>query len=125
MSSDEEVLRFIAARFPTVWALELLLLLRRNGGSCSRVELVESLRASQLVIGNALDALEAVRLVSVDDECAVYTPANGAVDASIDRAEILYRRRPNAVCRAIVSARTGGAGARAFANAFKIRPKDE
>lgn len=123
MSSDDEVLRFISARFPTVWALELLLLLRRNGGRCSRLELVDSLRASELVIGNALTALEAVRLVSLEGDSAVYTPASEAVDASVDRAEILYRRRPNAVCRAIVSASTGSA--RAFANAFKIRPKDE
>jgi hypothetical protein len=48
-----------------------------------------------------------------------YCPANSAVEASIDRAENLYRRKPNAVFRAIVSAKTGGAIA--FADAFKLR----
>ena len=119
MSSDDEVLRFIAARFPTVWALELLLLLRRSGGTCTRSELIDRLRASDLVISSALAALEAVRLVSLDEDGAVYTPANDSVEAMIERAEILYRRRPNSVCRAIVAVRTSSA--RAFADAFKLR----
>jgi len=121
VSSDEEILRFIAARFPSVWALELLLLLRRQGGKCARADLVERLRASELVIANALDALMIARLVSIEDDYAEYTPANDAVEASVDRAEYLYHRRPNAVCRAIISARTGSVSA--FADAFKLRGK--
>lgn len=104
-----------------MWALELLLLLRRCEGKCARADLVDRLRASELVVSTALDALFAVRLVSIDGELVEYTPANDAVEASLDRAEYLYRRRPNAVCRAIVNTRVHSASA--FADAFKIRRK--
>lgn len=123
MSSDDETLRFIVARFPTVWALELLLMLKRSGEVSTRLELVDRMRASEVVVSNALAALEAVRLVSTDADHVTYTPSSDAVDASVERAEILYRRRPNAVCRAIVEART--TSARIFADAFKIRSKDD
>jgi hypothetical protein len=118
-NTDEETLRFVTASFPSVWALELLLALKRAGGKCARPELIEKLRASELVVSKALDALEAAGLVSVEGDGAVYLPANKGVEASVDRAEDLYRRRPNAVCRAIVSANVSGATA--FADAFRIR----
>lgn len=118
-NSDEETLRFVTASFPSVWALELLLALKQAGGRCARSELVERLRASELVVSKALAALEAAGLVSSDGEGACYAPANKAVEVSVERSEDLYRRRPNAVCKAIVSANLSGATA--FANAFRIR----
>ena len=117
--SDEQTLLFIAASFPSVWALELLFAVKRAGGQCTREELVGKLRASDLVVSKALDALEAAGIVSIGKDGAVYRPANKSVAASVDRAEDLYRRRPNAVCRAIVSASTSSANA--FAAAFKLR----
>lgn len=118
-SSDEETLRFITASFPSVWALELLLMLKRRDGSCARQDLIARLRGSEAVVSKALEALVAVGLVSMEGDEAVYVPANRGVEASVDRAEDLYRRRPNTVCRAIVRARTSGAAA--FAEAFKLR----
>ena len=117
--SDDETLRFIAANFPSVWALELLLALKRAGGRCTRQDLIEKLRASELVVSRALDGLDAAGLVSVEGDSAIYLPANSGVEAMIGRSEHLYRRRPNTVCRAIVSARTSSASA--FADAFKLR----
>ena len=118
-SSDEETVRFITASFPSVWTLELLLLLKRESGSWSRDDLVQRLRASEAVVSVALDALLAAGLVSVEGGNAMYRPANRAVEAIVDRAENLYRRRPNSVCRAIVEARTSSATA--FADAFRLR----
>lgn len=117
--SDDETLRFIAANFPSVWALELLLALNRAGGRCTRQDLIEKLRASELVVSRALDGLDAAGLVSMEGDSAIYLPANSGVEAMIGRSEQLYRRRPNTVCRAIVSARTSSASA--FADAFKLR----
>ena len=117
--SDEDTLRFIAASFPSVWALELLLALKRAGGRCTRQELIEKLRASELVVSKALEGLEAAGVVSIEADFANYLPANRSVEALIDRSEQLYRRRPNTVCRAIISARTSSASA--FADAFKLR----
>lgn len=117
--SDEDVLRFIAASFPSVWALELVLALRRERRPWSHEELVSTLRASDLVVNKALDALVAAGLASVDDGIAAYLPANRPIDECMDHVEQLYRSRPNAVRRKIISTRTSSAAA--FANAFRIR----
>ena len=66
-SSDEDVLRFIAASFPSVWALELLLVLKSERRAWAREELVATLRASELVVSKALDALVTAGLASIDD----------------------------------------------------------
>jgi hypothetical protein len=118
-SSDEDVLRFIAASFPSVWALELLLALRGERRLWTRRDLVTTLRASELVVSKALDALVIAGLASIEDDGAVYAPVNRDVEVSVGRVEKLYRTRPDAVRRAIVSA--GTSSATAFADAFKIR----
>jgi hypothetical protein len=118
-SSDEDVLRFIAASFPSVWALELLLTLRSERRIWTGQELLATLRASELVVSKALDALVIAGLASIEDDGAVYAPVNRDVEVSVDRVEKLYRTRPDAVRRAIVS--IGTSSATAFADAFKIR----
>jgi hypothetical protein len=118
-SSDEDVLRFIAASFPSVWALELLLTLRSERRIWTGQELLATLRASELVVSKALDALVIAGLASIEDDGAVYAPVNRDVEVSVDRVEKLYRTRPDAVRRAIVS--MGTSSATAFADAFKIR----
>lgn len=122
--SDEDVLQFIAASFPSVWALELLLALKREQRPWTREQLVAALRASDLVVSKALDALVAAGLASVDHEGALYCPANQDMDECMNRVEHLYQKRPNMVRRTIVSA--GTSSATAFANAFRFRrDKDE
>ena len=118
-SSDEDVLRFIAASFPSVWALELLLALKSEPRLWTSDELLTSLRASELVVSRALDALVAAGLASAEGEGARYQPVNSDVETWVDRTEQLYRTRPNKVRRAIVSASTSSAAA--FADAFKFR----
>jgi hypothetical protein len=117
--SDEEALQFIGATFPSVWALEVLLALRRERRAWSRSELVAALRASELVVSKALDALVAAGLASIEDECAAYGPVNRDIERRVDRIEQLYSTRPNSVRRAIISAATSNATA--FADAFKLR----
>ena len=116
---EESLLRFIAASFPSVWALELLLTLKSEPRAWSNGELVEKLRASELVVSKAIDALVSAGLASIESGGAVYLPVNDRVDADVQRAEQLYRTRPNAVRRAIVSAQSSSATA--FADAFKLR----
>jgi hypothetical protein len=116
---DDELLSFIASSFRSVWALELLLLLKSERRPWPRGELVSTLRASDLVVAHALDGLIAAGMVSVDDQGAAYAPANDQVDQSIDRVEQLYRSKPNAVRRAIIAA--SSTSATAFADAFKLR----
>jgi hypothetical protein len=116
---DDELFSFIASSFRSVWALELLLLLKSDRRAWARGELVTSLRASELVVSHALDGLVAAGIVSVDDSGASYTPANDKLAQCIDRVEQLYRTKPNAVRRAIIAASSSSAAA--FADAFKLR----
>ena len=118
-SSEDDVMRFIAASFPSVWALELLLALKSERRSWTRDELVQALRASELVVNKTLDALVAAGLATIAGEGAAYAPVNHDVEQCVEQVEQLYRSRPNKVRRAIVSASTSSAAA--FADAFKIR----
>ena len=120
--SDEDILRFLAASFPSVWALELLLAIKREPRPWPRDELVSTLRASDLVVSKALDALVAAGMVSIEEGGARYLPANPELGAEVERAEEFYRSRPNKVRRAIISA--SASSAVAFADAFKLR-RDE
>ena len=117
--SDEDVLKFVAASFSSVWALELVLTIRRDRRPWPVEELVSSLRASDLVVTKAVDSLVAAGLASLETNGALYLPISSDVDACMERVEELYRTRPNAVRRAIVSATASRATA--FANAFKLR----
>ncbi len=116
--ADDDVLRFIAASFPSVWALELLLALKAERRAWTPQQLVATLRASELVVSRALDALVAAGLASIEEEGAFYLPASRDIEQCIERVEHIYRTRANAVRRIIISAQTSGASA--FANAFKI-----
>jgi hypothetical protein len=116
---DESLLEFAASSFSSVWALELILVLKRQPRPWPRAELVTTLRASELVVTRALESLLAAGLVSIDGDQAAYMPVNDKVAAKVDALEKLYAARPNSVRRAIVD--SGRGGATAFADAFKLR----
>ena len=118
-SPSDDLFRFLGSSFRSVWALELLLLLKRDQRPWSRDELIASLRASELVVNKALEELLAAGLISIEGEHAVYQPAGRGMSAAIDQVEKLYAARPDAVRRAIVSSASSGAAA--FADAFRLR----
>ncbi|MEO8175753.1 MAG: hypothetical protein ABI626_03745 [Sphingomicrobium sp.] len=116
---DDKTLQFVGASFPSIWALELLLTLKHDRAPATRVQLVETLRASGLVVAKAIDALVAAGLASVEGDTVQYLPVNREIEAAVERVELLYRSRPNAVRRAIVA--SSMRNATAFADAFKLR----
>jgi hypothetical protein len=118
-SPSDDLLRFIASSFRSVWALELLLVLRADQRVWPRDELVSTLRASELVVSNALDSLVAAGLASLEGGGARYMPVSDDVADYVERVEKLYSVRPDAVRRAIVSA--SAADLTAFADAFRLR----
>ena len=118
-SPNDDLLRFIASSFRSVWALELLLVLKADQRVWPRDELVSTLRASELVVSNALDSLVAAGLASLEGGGARYMPVSDEVADYVDGAEKLYAVRPDAVRRAIVSA--SAADLTAFADAFRLR----
>ena len=116
---DDELLSFAASSFRSIWALEVVLLLKNDRRNWSRAELVAALRASELVVNNSLDGLLAAGMASADEQGATFMPANEQIAERVDEIERLYRSRPNAVRRAIIAA--GATSAAAFADAFKLR----
>lgn len=66
----------MASSFHSVWALELLLLLKREGRSFSHEEPVSSLRASPAVVEKAINSLNAAGLASGHDESMIYLPVS-------------------------------------------------
>lgn len=115
----DDLLRFIGSSFRSVWALELLLVLKREPRLWTRAELISTLRASDLVVNKAIDELVAAGFVTVESDGARYTPVSEEIAGRVKQVEKLYSARPDAVRRAIVS--TTASGATAFADAFRLR----
>ena len=118
-SLSDELFRFIGSSFRSVWALELLLLLKREPRAWSRDELISTLRASELVVNKAIDELVAAGLICLEGDSARYMPVSEDIAKNVKQVEKVYSARPDAVRRAIVSA--SASGATAFADAFRLR----
>jgi len=120
MAATDSVASFIRGAFRSVWALELLLHLKRNGARAwSADELVEALRGSALIVSQSLDSLIRAGLVSIDEKgCARYQPASAELEQLVAAAQELYARKPETVRRIIVSA--GHPGLANFADAFRL-----
>lgn len=116
---NDELSRFISSSFPSVWALELLLLLKSERRPWSRDELVGTLRASELVVSQSLASLVAGGLASVTEEEVLYMPVSDSVAKLVDQAENLYALKPDKVRRLIVTASASEIAA--FADAFRLR----
>ena len=121
MPSKSEVAAFIRATFRSVWALELLSLLRQNRDrALSHAEMLAGLRGSDLVVTQSVGALAAAGLVLAEkDGSALYAPASDDLDRLVAAAEALYASSPDAVRRTIVEA--ANPGITAFADAFRLR----
>jgi hypothetical protein len=116
---DAELASFIGAAFRSVWAFELLCELRKDGAPRSPEELVESLRASDLVVRTGLAELIAAGLVSLEgDGRASYHPAPAQLDRLASAAEAQYTKSPDAVRRIII--RSANPGLTAFSDAFRL-----
>jgi hypothetical protein len=121
MPAGLEVTSFIRSTFRSVWALELLCLLRKDPErGWTQDGLVSALRASDLVVAQGLAPLVGAGLVvTAADDQVRYQPATEALDALAQAAEALYASSPDKVRRLILSSYDGGASA--FADAFRVR----
>jgi predicted transcriptional regulator len=103
MSSEEEILDFAGASFRSVWALELLLMLRRSARSWPPAEIIKELRSSRVVVIEALNNLSAAGLV-VEEENGDYRYGGiGQMEQLVDEIERLYDVKPTLVMRKIVN----------------------
>lgn len=124
MPADRAVFQFIREHLRSVWALELLLLLKRDPERCWSVgELVSDLRASHGLVADNLAALQGAGLVIPDDQgCFRYRPAAPTLAQLVDQIEAAYRAKPVTVIRWI-SAPTERL--QSLADAFKFKGKDQ
>ena len=105
MIAEDRVLAFAAASLKSVWALELLLTLKRHAERSWRPEeMIRELRSSQVVVGEALQNLQSAGLI-VADEALVYRyqPGSSQMAEFVDELEKLYAVKPTTVIRAIVT----------------------
>jgi len=121
MVADPDVTSFITSSFRSVWTVELLLHMKRAPERLwSKPDLVDVLRASELVVANGLSSLVAAGLVTEEsDGGARYAPASEEIARLADATELLYAKKPDAVRRLIVASATDGVTA--FADAFRLR----
>ena len=119
--SDEEIAGFIRDTFGSIWALEVLLLLKsKTEHSWPRAELVTALRASDAVIDGSISGLLAAGLVVLEEGGPVrYAPAGAALAGLAEATEAMYRQKPDKVRRLIILPRHDGLSA--FSDAFRLR----
>lgn len=120
MSDDPELSAFAREHIRSVWAVELLLLLRRDPERCWAPDLlVAELRASTMLVRDNLAAFERSGLaVKDDDACWRYCPASPVLDDLASRLEAAYRERPVAIINLIAAPPDPIQG---LADAFKWR----
>jgi hypothetical protein len=123
MAAEEAVLAFVRQSIPSAWALELLLLMRREPSRAWRAEtLVAQLRGSEELVSQGLAMLAAAGLVAAgDDGEQVYRPQTPELAELVDALAELHAQKPLAVLGAIFSAPSGRI--RTFADAFLFRKK--
>lgn len=121
MSISSQLADFIRGAFPSVWTLELLLVLKGEPARAwTRQELVDKLRGSEPIVVQGVTALVAGGLVAIEDGGTVrYAPASPEIERLIEETVRQYAKRPDAVRRIIVFA--GQTGLQAFSEAFKLR----
>jgi hypothetical protein len=123
LSSDPDLAAFVREHLRSVWALELLLLLRRDPERCwTAPDLVRELRGSTGLVNDNLARLERGGLaVREEDGRFRYRPAAPVLDALCERLETAYRQRPVAIVNLIAAPRDP---LQSLADAFRFRRGD-
>lgn len=124
MVLSADALTLLRSSVRSVWALELLLLLRRDPErNWSAEALIRELRGSAVVVEEALASLTAAGLVI---DCGGsgggaygYRPAAPVLDQWVQEIADAYALRPSAVIRQIFSA--PGSKVQIFADSFRFR----
>jgi hypothetical protein len=103
LEADLRLLEFTKRSVRSVWALELLLLIRgQRSRTWSMRELVGELRASEAVVTGVLSGFERDGLVARDARGAVrFAPEEYCIDQLCDALAEAYRERPLAVINVI------------------------
>lgn len=116
---DDALRSFIEGAFPSVWALETFLALKRNGEVAWTVEgLVKELRANTSLVTDCLGHLERAGLAVAIDGTHRYQPASKTLAKLADDLQAVYAERPFSIISAITSRRPDPL--KGFADSFRL-----
>jgi hypothetical protein len=118
---SDEILRFISQPIGSVWALELLLLIRHDTSRAWTVELLSrELRSSAGIVADVLARFRNEGLVaSGPDGDYWYRPTSGRIEAIVEQLAETYAKYPVAVTEAIYA--SPDHKIRLFADAFRLK----
>ena len=119
--TEDELLKFVQNSIKSVWALEMLLLFRRERQRAwDAGHLVRELRSSDSAVAEALSGLRNAGFVTATPDGRYhYGAASPELDDIAARIERLYGERPLAMAKAIMSA--PNEKLRIFSDAFKLK----
>ncbi|MDE1902935.1 MAG: hypothetical protein KGI46_03685 [Alphaproteobacteria bacterium] len=123
---SQKLERFLRTSIRSVWDVELLLLLRKERArSWTTGELVRQLRASSLVVSDALVALQRIDLVGREaaDDRFTYRPATDELAQIVDDLAATYASEPASIMHVIWS--TPRTNIQTFADAFRLRKDND
>lgn len=123
--TEAELLSFLRNSIQSTWALELLLLLKQHPAKTfAPSELVRELRASSALVSLSASQLQKAGLIACDESGGCrFAPVSALVAEACDALAKLYSEKPFMVIKAIVD--TPNERLRSFADAFRIKKKDE
>lgn len=121
MATDRDIERFISDSFTSIWDLELLsVVLESPDRGQTAKELVERMRASDLVVEQGIESLVSAGMASIDSEGRLrFQPVNDELAQCAREASEFYSRFPGRARRLMISRRSPGLTA--FADAFRLR----
>lgn len=109
MAADEDVRQFIRQHLASVWALELLLLMKRDATRVwTAFDLERELRASEALVTESLRALVRAGIVQGDGGAWRYAPMAPDLTELCARLEAAYRDSPVAIINLIAKPRGAG-----------------
>jgi hypothetical protein len=117
----EDIRQFVRSAIKSVWALELLLFIRRHAGVAWTVDrLTIELRSSQPLVADIVASFKKSGLIDEGPESMFqYHAASTELDALVARLERVYAETPIALVKEIVSA--PNEKIQTFADAFKLK----
>jgi hypothetical protein len=122
--SEAQLLALIRTAIRSVWALELLLVMKRQPERAwATAALVQELRASAPLVSDNLAQLAVAGLIREEPEGFVYGPATPALEEAVSALEAAYRQRPVHVVNLIVGASTQNV--QGFADAFRFKREED
>ena len=121
---DHRLIAFVRKSLRSIWALEVLLLLRRRASEAVEIDaIVQELRATRSLVQRMVEQLISEGLVSRHGNHIRYAPSTADLEQLCDMLEAASRERPVALSHAIISAPLEKL--RDFSNAFRFKVNNE